>query len=55
MGICSSMLVDQVLRKKYERCGKPVCAIRFGSIHHMSDAKDIGVRVDILDREYLIW
>jgi hypothetical protein len=43
-----------MLLNESKRCEKAVCAMRFGSIQNMSDAKNIGVRVDLVDSEYLI-
>jgi hypothetical protein len=54
LGICDSILVDKILSMGHERWKKPVCAIRFGSIHRMSNAKDVGVRVNLVDSKYLI-
>ncbi len=39
------------IRREHELCQMSVCAIRFGGMGRMTDAKSIGVRVDLAESE----
>jgi hypothetical protein len=54
LAICDDDIVSQILFSKREYCEKSICAIRFGAMSRMSDLKDIGVRIDLVDSEYFI-
>ncbi|CAF3530942.1 unnamed protein product [Adineta steineri] len=44
--------MNEVLRNMCIEHKKPVCAIRFGSIHNMLKSKDVGVRVDYIEKPF---
>jgi hypothetical protein len=54
LGLCDSDWIGQILLEKNKRDGKAICAMRFGSIHHMTSAKNIGIRIDLADSKYFI-
>ncbi|CAF3517279.1 unnamed protein product [Adineta steineri] len=44
--------MNEILRNMCIEHKKPVCAIRFGSIHNMLKSKDVGVRVDYIEKPF---
>ncbi|CAF1180576.1 unnamed protein product [Adineta steineri] len=44
--------MNEILRNMCIEHKKPVCAIRFGSIHNMLKSKDIGVRIDYIEKPF---
>jgi hypothetical protein len=52
LGICDSSKVYHTLKREYEECQRSICAIRFGSMDGMTEAKSVGVRVDLIDGKF---
>ncbi|CAF3304259.1 unnamed protein product [Rotaria sp. Silwood2] len=49
LSICDSDEVNQFLLKEREHHKASICAIRFGALSRLTNVKDIGVRVDLLE------